>query len=86
MIKVSVTPDITHESVGAHLAEHIKGTPVPFNDATLSSIRDVGKIKKSYKLGALATPQVKGQVNGAHDDDSRRLEVSLLGAIALRGS
>lgn len=84
MIKVSVTPDITHESVAAHLAQAIEGTPVPFDDETLAGISDVPKIKKAYKLGALgSTPS--GQTNGTHAQD-RTLELSVLGAIALRGA
>ncbi|BDD59850.1 hypothetical protein MPDQ_002877 [Monascus purpureus] len=86
VVKVPVSPEITHESVAAHLGEHVKGIPVRFNDATLSSTCDVAKIKKAYKLGALATPPAKYQVDGVHDGEKRLLEVSLLGAIALRGS
>lgn len=87
MVKVSVTPEITHDSVAAHLEASIKGTPVPFDDETLSQISDVAKIKKFYKLGALPDPKATGQTNGTHADDAkRRLELSLLGAIALRGS
>lgn len=80
-----MAPGITHESVAAHLGEYVKGTPLPFNDETLSSVSDVGKIKKVYKLGALATTPTKGHVDGGHVDGKRRLEISLLGAIALRG-
>lgn len=82
MIKVSVTPDITHESVAAHLAQAIEGTPVPFDNETLAGISDVPKIKKAYKLGALGST---GQTNGTHAQD-RTLELSVLGAIALRGA
>lgn len=83
MVKVSVSPEITHESVAAHLKENVQGTPVPFNDETLSAMSDVAKIKKVYKLGALPTPVANNQ---AYDNDKRRLEVAMLGAIALRGS
>ncbi|GIC84622.1 EKC/KEOPS complex subunit CGI121/TPRKB [Aspergillus udagawae] len=76
VVKVSVTPDVTHESVAAHLQQSIEGSSVPFADETLSEISDVSKIKKAYKLGAL----------GAQDDEKRRLELSLIGAIALRGA
>ncbi|KAJ5095760.1 hypothetical protein NUU61_005116 [Penicillium alfredii] len=84
VVKVSESPEITHDSVATHLGSSIQGTPVPFDDETLSKISDVGKIKKLYKLGALPSP---GQGNAAQGDDAkRRLELSLLGAIALRGS
>jgi EKC/KEOPS complex subunit CGI121/TPRKB len=84
VVKVSVTPDITHDSVAAHLAQAIEGSPLSFNDETLSQVSDVTKIKKAYKLGALASPA--GQVNGANSDEKRRLQNSLIGAIALRGA
>ncbi|KAJ5574322.1 uncharacterized protein N7459_008749 [Penicillium hispanicum] len=89
VVKVSVTPEITHDSVAAHLESSIQGTAVAFDDQTLSEISDISKIKKAYKLGALPSPGVKtdsSQVNGSHGDAKRRIELSLLGAIALRGS
>lgn len=89
VVKVSISPEMTHDSVAAHLESSIQGTAVPFNDKTFSGISDVNKIKKAYKLGALTFSGDKtdsSQVNSLHDDAKRRLEVSLLGAIALRGS
>lgn len=90
MVKVSVSPEITHDSVAVHLKGSIEGTLELFNDQTLSEISDVAKIKKVYKLGALPSPGAKtnsSQVNGASDNDvKRQLELSLLGAIALRSS
>ncbi|OJJ53262.1 hypothetical protein ASPSYDRAFT_1164973 [Aspergillus sydowii CBS 593.65] len=85
VIKVSVTPDITHESVATHLAQNVQGTPLPFDDAALSGISDITKIKKAYKLGALP-PVSSNQTNGVSDEGKRRLELSVLGAIALRGA
>lgn len=80
-----MTPDITHESVATHLAQNVQGTPLPFDDAALSGISDITKIKKAYKLGAL--PSVpSNQANGASDEGKKRLELSVLGAIALRGA
>ncbi|RHZ55519.1 EKC/KEOPS complex subunit CGI121/TPRKB [Aspergillus thermomutatus] len=76
VVKVSVTPDVTHDLVAAHLQQSIEGCPVQFADETLSEISDVSKIKKAYKLGALS----------AQDEEKRRLELSLIGAIALRGA
>ncbi|KAJ5468359.1 hypothetical protein N7475_006111 [Penicillium sp. IBT 31633x] len=81
VIKVSVSPDITHESVAAHLDTSVQGTPVPFDDQTLSEFSDINKIKKAYKLGALSSPAGK-----ENDEFKQRLENSLLSAIALRGS
>lgn len=85
MVKVPVSPEITHDSVATHLQASIKGTAVTFDDQKLSEISDVAKIKKVYKLGALPTPGAK-QASGTPDDAKRRLELSILGAIALRGS
>ncbi|KAI9371644.1 kinase binding protein CGI-121-domain-containing protein [Aspergillus egyptiacus] len=81
VVKVSVTPDITHESVAGHLAQNVEGTPLPFDDGSLSGISDIAKIKKAYKLGSLPSAP-SGQVDGG----KRQLEVSVLGAIALRGA
>ncbi|GCB17664.1 EKC/KEOPS complex subunit cgi121 [Aspergillus awamori] len=85
VVKLSVNPEITHDSVAAHLEQNVEGTPVPFDDETLSKISDVAKIKKAYKLGALNTAP-PNQANGTHDNGLRRLELSVLGAIALRGA
>ncbi|KAJ5389951.1 EKC/KEOPS complex subunit [Penicillium cataractarum] len=85
IVKVSVTPEITHDSVAAHLESSVEGTSVPFDDLTLSEISDISKIKKLYKLGALPSPAAKPDASQP-DDAKRRLELSMLGAIALRGS
>ncbi|OGM43459.1 protein cgi121 [Aspergillus bombycis] len=85
VVKVSVTPEVTHDAVATHLARSVEGSPVPFNDETLSEIADVAKIKKAYKLGALPSASA-GQVNGAGNGDNMRLENSIIGAIALRGA
>lgn len=88
-MKVSVSPEITHDSVAAHLEASVQGTPTLFDDQTLADISDVTKIKKVFKLGALPSPSTKDstQANGTFNDEAkRRIERSLLGAIALRGS
>ncbi|KAL2843504.1 kinase binding protein CGI-121-domain-containing protein [Aspergillus pseudoustus] len=85
VVKVAVTPEITHGSVAAHLAQHVQGSSIPFDDAAISQISDFAKIKKAYKLGSLPSPAAS-QANGAHDNEKRRLELSVLGAIALRGA
>ncbi|KAL4791972.1 kinase binding protein CGI-121-domain-containing protein [Aspergillus venezuelensis] len=85
VIKVSVAPKITHDTVAAHLAQSVEGTSVPFDDENLSGISDVAKIKKAYKLGALSSIPA-GQANGTADKAKRQLELSVLGAIALRGA
>ncbi|KAL4875936.1 kinase binding protein CGI-121-domain-containing protein [Aspergillus karnatakaensis] len=85
VVKVSVTPDITHETVAAHLAQNVEGAPLPLDDEALSGISDIGKIKKVYKLGSLPSTS-SGQMNGTASEEKRRLELSVLGAIALRGA
>lgn len=82
---MSVSPEITNESVASHLGASVEGSAVPFSDETLAAISDVAKIKKAYKLGALA-PAPASQANGAQDHEKRRLETAVLGAIALRGA
>ncbi|KAJ5609757.1 hypothetical protein N7528_010324 [Penicillium herquei] len=90
VVKVSISSEITHDSVAAHLESSVVGTSVPFDDQSLSEISDITKIKKAYKLGALPSPGTKidrAQTKAPTDDDvKRRLELSILGAIALRGS
>jgi EKC/KEOPS complex subunit CGI121/TPRKB len=87
IVKVSVSPEITHDSVAAQLESSVEGTSVPFDDMTLSEISDITKIKKLYKLGALPSPAAKPDASQPHQDEARRrLELSMLGAIALRGS
>ncbi|KAJ9230733.1 hypothetical protein DTO169E5_8300 [Paecilomyces variotii] len=89
VIKVSVSPEITHDSVAQHLEKAVEGSPVPFSDETLSAISDVSKIRKAYKLGAAPAKPTKAtsdQVNGTHYSSQKDLQVALLGAIALRGA
>ncbi|KAL4925573.1 EKC/KEOPS complex subunit CGI121/TPRKB [Aspergillus undulatus] len=85
VVKICVTPDITHDSVAVHLAQNVEGTAVPFDDEALSEVSDIAKIKKAYKLGSLPSAP-SGQANGTNDKGKRQLELSVLGAIALRGA
>lgn len=85
---MSISPKITHESVAEHLGASVEGFAVPFSDETLSSISDVAKIKKAYKLGALppAPANTASNQDGTQDSEKQRLETAILGAIALRGA
>lgn len=94
-MKVSTSPEITHESVSKHLGEAVEGTQVTFDDTTLSQITDISKIQKVYKLSNLAVhkpskkpmdPARGHNVEGVEETFRRRMETSVLGAIALRGS
>lgn len=84
-VKVSVSPEITSDSVATHLEASVQGTPAPFNDQILSEISDVTRIRKVFKLGALPSPSNKAS-DTPKFNAKRQLELSLLGAIALRGS
>lgn len=86
VFKIPVIPEITYESVSAHLGEFVKGSPESFDDETLSEISDIGKIKKAYKLGSLPSQPAKTDMANGQDDGRRQLEICLLGAIALRGA
>ncbi|GAM38300.1 hypothetical protein TCE0_033f08915 [Talaromyces pinophilus] len=81
VVKLSVTPEITHESVAKHLENSVEATPVPFNDETISSISDLVKIRKLYKLNQSVSKAADGQGNAVKD-----LEPLILGAIAIRGA
>lgn len=75
-----MSPEITHDSVVAHLNSCIEGTSVPVDDQMLFEVADVNRIKKLYKLGALPSPTKE------KPETKQQLENALLGAIALRGS
>lgn len=86
---MSTSPDITHDTVAKHLETSVKGTPVPFNDDSFSSISDLAKIKKAYKLTSIAPKPRKGEpANNAPDEHglNKTLERSIVGSIALRGA
>ncbi|KAI5279404.1 hypothetical protein KEM52_004394, partial [Ascosphaera acerosa] len=66
-------------SIADHLATHVQGRALAPTDANLRETANLAKIKKAYKLGAL---------RGGGDDEAaaKRLEMAILGAIALRGT
>lgn len=89
VIKVSTSSYITHDTVAKHLETSVKGTPVPFDDDSLSSISDAAKIKKAYKLTPVAPKPRKGDPASSVSDEhglNKTLERSILGSIALRGA
>jgi EKC/KEOPS complex subunit CGI121/TPRKB len=91
VVKVSVTPEITHDTVARHLDTAIEGHPVPFDDETLSVISDLSKIKKIYKItppssGASTQSAKRSLANGTTLDERRYMEKIFLGAIAMRGA
>jgi EKC/KEOPS complex subunit CGI121/TPRKB len=89
VVKASVTPDITRDSVAEHLGKVIEATPIPFKDETLATISDVGKIRKAYKVGSTPTRFVATAADlsaGTLDHNKRYLQACILGAVALRGA
>ncbi|OAX78306.1 hypothetical protein ACJ72_07388 [Emergomyces africanus] len=95
VVKVSTSPEVTHESVAQHLGKVIKGDSLNFNNENLHLISDLSKIKKAYKLGSgNAKSAPKGEIAKAGLNDSnksaeiepRDLERTILGLMALRGS
>ncbi|QSS61845.1 CGI121 family protein [Histoplasma capsulatum] len=95
VVKVSMPPGVTNESVAQHLGEVVKGIPLTFDDDNLRLVSDIGRIKKAYKLGSgitkpapRAEPGKAGQ-NYSHkpvEMEMRDLERTILGLMALRGS
>ena len=93
VVKVSTNPNVTHESVGTHLQDAIKGTPLPFEDRTFLGISDLPKIAKAYKVSstqwAKSKPSSTSLMNGDSDtaqEGRHHLEISVLGLMALRGA
>lgn len=76
-----MTPEITHESIAKHLESSVEATPVPFNDETISSMSDIARIRKLYKLNQPVSKSADGQVNVV-----KALEPLILGAIAIRAA
>ncbi|KAK2744594.1 hypothetical protein FQN57_004199 [Myotisia sp. PD_48] len=88
VIKISTSPEITHESVAQHLDKIIDGSPAPFENLTLDGLRDLAKIRKAYKLPAASQPKSAGGnvASNFSEEDKKQMEISIIGAIALRGS
>lgn len=85
-MKVSTSPEISQETVSRHLEHVVKGTPVDFNNENLQLISDTNKIRKAYKLGAAKPSRKEVKTPDVLDDSRRQMELSIIGAIALRGS
>jgi EKC/KEOPS complex subunit CGI121/TPRKB len=84
VVKVSTTPEITHDSVTEHLAQYVEGTLAPFNDETLGSISDLAKIRKTYKIPQPPAKSVDNKAVSSHIQ--KEFEAPIIGAIALRGA
>ncbi|KAL2042118.1 hypothetical protein N7G274_005306 [Stereocaulon virgatum] len=94
VIKLSTDPGITALTVSEHLSTSIQGTQVDFNDATLTNMADIAKVRKLYKLGGVeedgskgkrrrkdGTEEGSGLIDGASIKDSERVRKELEVAI-----
>jgi EKC/KEOPS complex subunit CGI121/TPRKB len=96
VIKVSTSPSVTFESVRSHLESVVDGTCADFNDESLQVTSDLGKIGKAYKIDSSVSSKgqirsLKSHMSGMAGIDPvakerKELEISILGAIALRGA
>jgi len=95
VIKISTSPEINHDTVAQHLENVIEGTPYTFDDQSLRLVSDVAKIKKAYKVGAASSSPSQATGNDEQSqenstrkgtDEQKRVEMSIIGAIAIRGS
>ncbi|KAF2708073.1 CGI-121-domain-containing protein [Pleomassaria siparia CBS 279.74] len=89
-VKLSLTPEITSESVAKHLGDVVEGTSVEIgeNGEQLGEMCQVSKIRKVYKLGDGGKPKgKKGVVNGDADVDERKqMESVILGIMSVKGT
>ena len=87
VLKVATTPDVNLESVQSHLTASIKGHEHPFDEIDQRNVADIARIRKVYKTNSTTTS--KKVVNGeaGHDqDEHKKLEVQIIGLMALRGA
>lgn len=56
VIKLSAPPEITDESVKAHLKSAIQGGSIESCDDNLAKVVDVARVRKIYKLNGPARP------------------------------
>jgi len=89
VIKVS-TPSspFTGSEIQDHLLTAVEGAQIPFSDTELRDMTDLARIRKIYKLNASGgAKKAVNEVNGVSaDDESKELEVLVLGSMALRGA
>jgi len=87
-VKLSLSPQVTDESVSKHLGEVISGKPVELGEegGELGVQADLGKIAKVYKLNNTAETKKGSAVNGATGDQQKHMESVILGIMTLKGS
>lgn len=87
-VKLGLTPEVTVDSVGKHLAEAVQGTSVEIAEqgGELGMWADEAKIRKIYKLNDTNQGKKGAGVNGVAKDEREVLESVILGIISLKGS
>ncbi|KAF2265506.1 protein CGI121 [Lojkania enalia] len=90
-VKLSLTPEITNESVGQHLGSVVEGESVDVGEGVenVGMWCDVEKVKKVYKLDSNGGKGREGgtAVNGnAPTNERKEMEAVMSGVITLKGS
>ena len=90
-MKVLTAESVAADVVLEHLDQHIKGQLVSFTDDSMQSMHDLDRLRRVYKLTVPGkSPAGSKIVNGNRASESslstKDLEVSILGAMALRGA
>jgi EKC/KEOPS complex subunit CGI121/TPRKB len=91
-VKLSLTPDITNESVSKHLGEAVQGTSVVVDEdgAGLGQYGDLQNIKKVYKLADVGSGRGKKGARGGNVDvdvdERKEIEGVILGIMSVKGT
>lgn len=87
-MKLSLTPDVTSESVSRHLGEVVEGESVEIGEAgeELGGWADEGKIRKVYKLNGNGNGKTGVVKNGQARDERKEMESVILGMMTVKGS
>jgi EKC/KEOPS complex subunit CGI121/TPRKB len=81
VVKVTENGNPSTEQIAQHLAQNVEGTQAQLGDDRLSSLTDMSKVSKYYKLNGLNwLDQIQG-----HAARQKELEMLVIGAMALRG-
>lgn len=87
-VKLSLTPEVTNESVSKHLGEVVQGESVEVEEQgeELGMWADEAKIRKVFKLNDGGKGKKGAALNGAAKDERKEMESVILGVISLKGS
>ena len=78
------------EDIQSHLSKVVDGDQVDFSDSALRAMTDTARVKKIYKLN-YSRVNGRGKGNAVYGSDrtgqdSKELEMLILGSMALRGA